>query len=74
MRVRQTPSQATETPISFKPNFRSDFTKILIPLGLLIIFVITIAAAELALAIAIILRIYRNKNSVNVDEMNILKG
>ncbi|KAA1294570.1 MAG: NADH-quinone oxidoreductase subunit NuoK [Chloroflexi bacterium] len=40
----------------------------------LIIFVITIAAAELALAIAIILRIYRNKNSVNVDEMNILKG
>ena len=40
----------------------------------LIIFVITIAAAELALAIAIILRIYRNKNSGNVDEMNILKG
>ncbi len=40
----------------------------------LIIFVITIAAAELALAIAIILRIYRNKNSVNVDELNILKG
>ncbi|MFL2804501.1 MAG: NADH-quinone oxidoreductase subunit NuoK [Dehalococcoidia bacterium] len=40
----------------------------------LIVFVITIAAAELALAIAIILRIYRNKNSVNVDEMNILKG
>ena len=40
----------------------------------LIIFVITIAAAELALAIAIILRIYRNKNSVNVDEKNILKG
>ena len=40
----------------------------------LIVFVITIAAAELALAIAIILRIYRNKNSVNVDEMNILNG
>ena len=26
--------------VSFKPNFRLDFTKILIPLGLLIIFVI----------------------------------
>ena len=40
MRVRQTPSQATETPISFKPSFRLDFTKIFIPFGLLIIFVI----------------------------------
>ena len=39
-RVRQTPSQATETPISFKPSFRLDFTKIFIPFGLLIIFVI----------------------------------
>ena len=35
-----TPSQATETPISFKPNLRLDFTKILIPFGLLIIFFI----------------------------------
>ena len=39
----------------------------------LIIFVITIAAAELALAIAIILRLYRNRSSVNVDELDTLK-
>ena len=39
----------------------------------LIIFVITIAAAELALAIAIILRLYRNRSSVNVDRMDSLK-
>ena len=40
----------------------------------LLIFIITIAAAELALAMAIILRLYRNKNNVNVDELDILKG
>ena len=37
------------------------------------IFVITIAAAELGLALAIILRIYRNKSTVDVDEMDIMK-
>ena len=40
----------------------------------LIIFVITIAAAEFALAIAIILRLYRNRGSVNVDEIDLMKG
>lgn len=39
----------------------------------IIIFVITIAAAELALAIAIILRLYRNRSSVNVDEIDAMK-
>ena len=39
----------------------------------LIIFVITIAAAELALAVAIILRLYRNRSSVNVDEIDLMK-
>ena len=39
-----------------------------------IVFVITIAAAELALAIAIILRLYRERRSVNVDEIDLLKG
>ncbi len=39
----------------------------------LVIFVITIAAAELALAMAIILRLYRNRSSVNVDEIDALK-
>ncbi len=40
----------------------------------LVVFVITIAAAELALAIAIILRLYRNRGSVNVDKIELLKG
>ena len=39
----------------------------------LVIFVITIAAAELALAIAIFLRLYRNRSSVNVDEIDTMK-
>jgi NADH:ubiquinone oxidoreductase subunit K len=39
----------------------------------LAVFVITIAAAELALAVAIILRLYRNRGSANVDEINLMK-
>ncbi len=39
----------------------------------LIIFVITVSAAELALAMAIILRLYRNRSSVNVDEIDLMK-
>jgi NADH:ubiquinone oxidoreductase subunit K len=39
----------------------------------LVIFVITIAAAELALAMAIILRLYRNRSTVNVDEITEMK-
>ena len=37
------------------------------------IFVITIAAAELGLALAIILRMYRSRSTVNVDEIDIMK-
>ncbi len=37
------------------------------------IFVITVAAAELGLAIAIILRMHRNRGTVDVDEMNLMK-
>ena len=52
----------------------SDFSQSQKALGqVLIIFVITIAAAELALAMAIILRLYRNRSSVNVDEINVMK-
>ena len=36
-------------------------------------FVITIAAAEVGLALAIILRLYRNKATANVDEADTLK-
>ncbi len=37
------------------------------------IFVITIAAAEVGLALGIILRIFRNKGTANVDEVDMLK-
>lgn len=37
------------------------------------IFVITVAAAEVGLAMAIILRMYRNRSTVNVDEINLMK-
>ena len=37
------------------------------------IFVITVAAAEVGLAMAIILRIYRNRSTVNVDEIDLMK-
>lgn len=43
--------------------------------GLVIaIFIITVAAAEVALALAIILRLYRTQGSVNVDEIDVLRG
>ncbi len=37
------------------------------------IFIITVAAAEVGLALAIILRIFRNRATANVDEVNELK-
>jgi NADH:ubiquinone oxidoreductase subunit K len=37
------------------------------------IFVITIAAAELGLGLAIVLRVYRMRTSVNVDELDALR-
>ena len=39
----------------------------------LVVFVITIAAAEIGLALAIILRLFRNRASVNVDEIDLMK-
>ena len=52
----------------------NEFTESQRSLGqILMIFVITIAAAELALAIAIILRLYKNKSSVNVDQIDLMK-
>ena len=45
------------------------------PDGLIItIFIITIAAAEIALAMAIILRLFRNRGSVHVDEISEMRG
>jgi NADH:ubiquinone oxidoreductase subunit K len=37
------------------------------------IFIIAIAAAEVGLALAIVLRVYRNRGTANVDEINTLK-
>jgi len=37
------------------------------------IFVITIAAAEVGLALAIVLRVFRNRGTANVDEVDTLR-
>ena len=37
------------------------------------IFVITVAAAELGLGLAIVLRVYRMRTSVNVDEVDLMR-
>ena len=37
------------------------------------IFIITVAAAELGLALAIVLRVYRNRGTANVDEVSKLR-
>lgn len=37
------------------------------------IFVIVVAAAEVGLALAIVLRLYRNKQTANVDEVDLMK-
>ena len=51
----------------------NEFTESQRSLGqILMIFVITIAADELALAIAIILLLYKNKYSVNVDQIDLM--
>ena len=38
------------------------------------IFVIAVAAAEAAVGLGIILAFYRNKETVNIDEMNIMRS
>jgi len=37
------------------------------------LFVITVAAAEVGIGLAIVILIYRNRETVNVDEINLLK-
>lgn len=39
-----------------------------------VFFVITVAAAEVAVGLALVVTIFRSKKSINIDEMNILKG
>lgn len=39
-----------------------------------VFFILTVAAAESAIGLAILVLLFRNKSSINVDEMNTLKG
>ncbi|MEK7267001.1 MAG: NADH-quinone oxidoreductase subunit NuoK [Nitrospirota bacterium] len=41
---------------------------------ILVVFIITVAAAEAAIGLAIIIALFRNKDTVHVDEMNEMKG
>lgn len=41
---------------------------------ILVFFIVTVAAAEAAIGLAIIIALFRNKNTVHVDEMNEMKG
>ncbi len=40
---------------------------------LFVFFVMTVAAAEAAIGLAIIIAMFRNKKTLNIDEINILK-
>jgi len=37
------------------------------------LFIITVAAAEVGIGLAIVILIYRNRETINVDEVNLLK-
>lgn len=39
-----------------------------------VFFILTVAAAESAIGLAILVLLFRNKSSINVDELNLLKG
>ncbi len=39
-----------------------------------VFFILTVAAAESAIGLAIIIVVFRNNQSINVDELNRLKG
>jgi len=41
---------------------------------ILVFFIVTVAAAEAAIGLAIIIALFRNKATANVDEMNEMKG
>ena len=39
-----------------------------------VFFILTVAAAESAIGLALLVLLFRNKSSINVDELNALKG
>ncbi len=38
------------------------------------LFIITLAAAEAAIALALVLQLYRHKHSVDIDQLNAMRG
>ncbi|MEY3151290.1 MAG: NADH-quinone oxidoreductase subunit [Chloroflexota bacterium] len=41
---------------------------------IMVLFVLTVAAAEVAVGLAMIVAIFRTRASINVDELNLLRG
>src|ERR1041384_674583 len=41
---------------------------------ILVFFVMTVAAAEAAVGLALVISIYRNKETTDIDSLNLLKG
>ncbi len=41
---------------------------------ILAFFVIAVAAAEVGVGLAIIITVFRNRHSINIDDVNIMKG
>jgi NADH-quinone oxidoreductase subunit K len=39
-----------------------------------VFFVMTVAAAEVAIGLALMVEIFRNKHSIDIDQMNSMKG
>ena len=39
-----------------------------------VFFILTVAAAEAAIGLAILVLLFRNKSSIDVEELNVLKG
>ena len=39
-----------------------------------VFFILTVAAAESAIGLAILVLVFRNKSSIRIDELNMLKG
>jgi len=50
-------------------HFRPDLTG-----QIFSIFTITVAAAEVAIGLGLVIALFRNKEAIDVDEFNILKG
>ena len=60
--------------VAFARNFEVAQGKPLFSGQIFVFFVIAVAAAEVAVGLALIVQIFKTKHSINVDEMNSLKG